>query len=326
MSEFTLSLPASGGQAEGHPRRIGYIMILVTGGAGFVGSHLVPRLTQSEDAVRPGAPSRSGAERRVQVRLLARRGGPLPGAEVIPGDVRDLSAVVAAARGCRAVIHLVGIIRERQGARFEAVHVGGTRNIIRACQEAGIRRLLHMSALGARPRARSRYHRSKWEAEELVRASGLAATIFRPSVMFGSGNGFLPELRSLLHRGPFIPIIGSGTNLLQPIWVEDVVSCFLGALQQPETVGRAFALGGPAAYGFEQLVDLLADAEGVRKPKLHLPPVLLRPAVALLGRFSRFPLTSDQLTMLLEDNVCDITEMCHTFGFSPAPLTDHLAD
>jgi NADH dehydrogenase len=287
-------------------------MILVTGGTGFVGSHLVPRLAQFEEPVR----------------VLARRGGQAgrDGVEAAAGDVRDLSSLLSAVRGCRAVIHLVGIIRERPGARFEEVHVGGARNVIRACQEAGVRRLLHMSALGARPRARSRYHRTKWEAEELVRASGLAATIFRPSVMFGSGNGFLAQMRALLHRGPFIPVIGPGTNLLQPIWVEDVVSCFLGGLQQPETVGHAFELGGPAAYGFEELVDLLAEAEGVSKPKLHLPAGLLRPAAALLGRFSRFPLTSDQLTMLLEDNVCDITEMCHTFGFAPAALTDHLGD
>lgn len=286
-------------------------MILVTGGTGFVGRRLVARLLES------------GA----RVRLLVRSAAAVPGAEVCRGDVRDLAAAVPAARGCQAVIHLVGIIREHKGATFRRVHVGGTRTIVHACQEVGVPRLLHMSALGARPRARSRYHRTKWEAEEIVRASGLAATIFRPSVIFGAGNSFLPQLRSLLHRAPIIPIIGPGTSLLQPIWMEDVVSCFLGALQNADTAGRAYDLGGPETYGFEQLLDLLAQEEGVEKPKLHLPTWLMRPAVAILSRLlPGFPLTSDQLAMLTEDNVCDTTEMRQTFAVEPASLRHHLRD
>ena len=286
-------------------------MILVTGGTGFVGRHLVSRLMEMEE----------------RVRVLARSGDDLPGAEVFHGDVRDLSAVVGAARGCRAVVHLVGIIRESRGASFRALHVDATRTVVRACQEAGVERLLHMSALGARPGARSRYHRTKWRAEELVRASDLAATIFRPSVIFGSGNSFLPRIRDLLRRGRVIPIAGGGMGLLQPIWVEDVVSCFVGALAKPETIGRDYELGGPETYGFEQLVDLLAESEGVKKPKVHLPMWLLRPAVSVMIRVApKLPVTPDQLIMLGEDNACDIREMCETFGIEPASLREHLAD
>ena len=286
-------------------------MILVTGGTGFFGSHLVPRLVSAGE----------------QVRVLARQAATSPGVEMVQGDVRDLSAAVGAARGCRAVIHLVGIIREHQGASFHSLHVGGARNIIRACAEAGVHSLLHMSALGARPRARSRYHRTKWQAEQLVRSSDLVYTIFRPSVMFGAGNGFFPQLRQILRYGPVIPIIGGGTNLLQPVWVEDVATCFLAALDKPATEAHAYQLGGPEVFGFEQLVDILADAEGVKKPKLHLPSLLMRPAVSLLTHLlPNFPITSDQLTMLLEDNICDIAEMRETFGVAPARLEDHLHD
>ncbi len=286
-------------------------MILITGGTGFFGSHLVPRLVTAGE----------------QVRVLARQAAPMSGVEVVAGDVRDLSAVVRAARGCRAVIHLVGIIREQKGADYQSLHVGGTRNIIRSCAEAGVHRLLHMSALGARPRARSRYHKTKWQAEELVRSSGLAATIFRPSIMFGAGNGFFPQLRQILRYGPVIPIIGRGVTALQPIWVEDVASCFLSALDNPATEGHTYQLAGPEVYGFEQLVDLLAEAEGVNKPKLHLPALLMRPAVSLLSHLlPNFPITGDQLTMLLEDNICDITEMQEVFGIEPARLADHLND
>jgi uncharacterized protein YbjT (DUF2867 family) len=286
-------------------------MIFITGGTGFVGRHIVARLARSGEAVR----------------VLARSAAELPGAEMVAGDVTDLASVSAAARGCQAAIHLVGVIRETGGATFRSAHVEGTRTVVEACQRAGVARLLHMSALGSRPDARSRYHQTKWEAEELVRASGLAATIFRPSVMFGAGNSFLPEVRGLLHRGPFIPIIGSGTALLQPIWIEDTVSCFVGALSRPETTGRAYDLGGPEQMTFEELVDVLADADGISKPKLHLPVTVMRAAARIgSGVSRRFPLTPDQLIMLLEDNICDTRPMRETFGIDPAPLRDHLRD
>ncbi len=286
-------------------------MILITGGTGFVGRHLAARLLAQ------GEP----------VRLLARKQVEIAGAEVHPGDVRDVASVVAAARGCRAVIHLVGIIRETRGVTFERVHVGGTRSVIQACQEAGVARLLHMSALGAKPGGTA-YHRTKWAAEELVRASGLAATIFRPAVIFGAGGEFIPTLRQLLHSpSPVIPILGPGLSLLQPIWIEDVATCYLGALDNPETEGRAYELGGPETFGFEELVDLIAADEGVDKRKLHLPLLLARPAVAVLSRLlPNFPITSDQLTMLLEDSVCDIREMRETFGVAPVSLREHLRD
>ncbi len=286
-------------------------MILVTGGTGFVGSHLIPLLIEAGE----------------QVRVLARHPVSLPTVEMVAGDVRDLSAVVGATRGCRAVIHLVGIIREERGLGFEVVHVGGTRNVIRACQEAGVPRLLHMSALGARAGARSRYHRTKWRAEELVRASGLAYTIFRPSVMFGAGNGFLRQIRDLVRRGPVVPIIGDGLSLLQPVWARDAAKCFLAALTAPETKGETYELGGPEVFGFCELVDLVAGAEGIEKPKVHLPVALMRPVVGILSRvLPGFPITGDQLTMLLEDNVCDIGPMCRILGGEPARLADHLED
>lgn len=284
-------------------------MITVTGGTGFVGRHLVTRLLARGE----------------QVRVLARRHAEIPGADTRLGDVRDQASVVAAARGSEAVVHLVGIIRERGGSSFQQVHVEGTRTVVRACKEAGVARLIHMSALGARPGATSRYHRSKWEAEELVRRSELAATIFRPSVIFGEGNTFLPELRRLV-KWPVVPIVGSGMGLLQPIWIEDVVSCFVGALGGPATIGRTYELGGPQTYGFEQLVEMVAEAAGLEMPKLHLPVALARMAAALGRLLPNFPLTADQLKMLLEDNVCDIGEMCEVFGIRPAFLRDHLTD
>jgi nucleoside-diphosphate-sugar epimerase len=134
-------------------------------------------------------------------------------------------------------------------------------------------------------------------------------------------------VRAVARRRPLIPIIGDGMRLLQPIWVEDVVSCFVGALDDSSTAGRAYELGGPESYGFEQLVDLVAEAEEIHTLKVHLPVWLMRPVVGVMGRASSsFPITPDQLKMLLEDSVCDIAEMRDTFGIEPASIRDHLAD
>ena len=285
-------------------------MIFITGGTGFVGRHLVARLLSLGE----------------QARLLARGPADIPGAQVIQGDLTDPSSFAESLEGCRAVIHLVGIIRETGRSTFKRIHVLGTRNVVEACKEAGVTRLLHMSALGAAPDAPSRYHRSKWEAEEIVRQSGLQATIFRPSVIFGAGNAFIPQIRDLLRR-PVTPVIGNGMSLSQPIWVEDVVSCFVEALRKPETIGRFYQLGGPETYGLEQLIDFVAEADGVEKQKIHLPPILVRTVAAVASRLApSFPLTTDQLTMLLEDNICDIAQMQETFGLAPASLTQHLSD
>jgi len=285
-------------------------MIFITGGTGFVGRHLIARLLSLGE----------------QARILARGSADIPGAELVQGDLTDPPSFAGYLKGCRAVIHLVGIIRESGRNTFRRIHVLGTQNVVEACKEAGVTRLLHMSAIGARPDAASRYHRSKWKAEEIVRGSGLEATIFRPSVIFGAGNAFIPQIRDLLRR-PVTPVIGNGMSLSQPIWVEDVVSCFVDALGKPETMRRFYQLGGQETYGFEQLIDLVAEADGVEKPKIHLPPILVRPVAAVMSRLSpRFPLTPDQLTMLLEDNICDIAEMQEMFGLSPASLRDHLSD
>jgi uncharacterized protein YbjT (DUF2867 family) len=285
--------------------------VLITGGTGFVGSRIAARLL------------RQGSE----VRVLARGPADVPGAEVVHGDVTDPDSLSQGFEGCRAVIHLVGIIREAGRVTFERVHVQGTANVIEACRKAGVARLIHMSALGVRSGAPTAYYRSKWRAEGLVRASGLNVTIFRPSVIFGPGSGFLKEIRGIVEKAPVLPIIGRGTSLLQPIWVEDVATCFAKAIGMDRTAGQTYELGGPEVYGFEQLLDLVAAAEGIEKPKIHLPVWLVRIASEVLSRVSsRFPLTPDELTMLLEDNVCDIAEMKHAFSVQPAPLTKHLSD
>lgn len=219
----------------------------------------------------------------------------------------------------------MGIIAERRlrGETFEQVHVEGTRRVVEACRAAGVRRLVHMSALGARANAVSRYHQTKWAAEELVRESGLDWTIFRPSVIHGPEGEFMGLLKTLACglSVPVMPHFGDGQYRVQPVSVRDVATCFVRSLGMPETVGKTYELGGPEAMSWKGLYRVCRETmPGAKlwKPVVGQPvPVakLLAMTVMrlpILPRALRFNL--DQVQMSQEDSVCDIGPVEETFG------------
>jgi NADH dehydrogenase len=290
--------------------------IFVTGGTGFVGKAVIHALQAHGFVAR--CLVRTGSEQRL-------RG--FEGIERVPGDVLIPEGLAASLEGCAAVIHLVGIIREHpgRGITFERLHTSATAHVLEAARAAGVRRYLHMSALGTRPDARSRYHRTKWEAEELVRRSGLEWTIFRPSVIYGPGDGFVTMLARVIRRLPVVPIIGDGKYRLQPVPVEQIAEAFAAALHQPATIGQTFEAGGPRPYPFTEIVDLIGAAVRKRRVrKVYQPLSVMRPLVAALERLPFFPLTSDQLLMLHEDNVCDPGPFFRAFKLSPIEFPDGL--
>ncbi len=217
--------------------------------------------------------------------------------------------------GCTAAIHLVGIVKEDPGAgaTFERAHRRATERMIAACREIGIRRLVHMSALGAREGATTPYHRSKWEAEQAVRGSGLDWTIFRPSLIFGPGDGFTGALAPLVKRLPLFPVFGDGTYRLQPISLAEVVHCIVSSLDDPTTVKQTYELGGPEALTYDEVVRRIARALGVRRTLVHLPLGLSRALVSAIQHLPGAPITRDQLTMLLEGSTCDTRTVVLTF-------------
>jgi NADH dehydrogenase len=243
-----------------------------------------------------------------------------PGVELAQGDVTEEASLPSAAAGIHTAIHLVGIIRESKGRTFEDMHTRATQALIRACVQGGVRRFIYISAVGADENAASRYHHTKWQAEEAVKRSGLEYLILRPSIICGPGDGFVTMLVDMLKGGRVFPIIGSGEYQLQPVWVQDLHTCIIEALAEAPVWNRTYEIGGPEAMTFNQVVEQVMQVSGIRRRRVHLPLWLMSPAVAVLQRFPAFPLTSDQLLMMQQGNVCDIGPMRHDFGVEPAPF------
>lgn len=284
--------------------------IFLVGGTGFVGGHLRSVLREYGHELRLLTHRRHAACEEGVVAVL--------GDATRPETYRD------ALKGCDAVINLLGIIREfpGQGVTFQRLHVQATGHVLQAVQEAGIRRYLHMSALGARADAPSAYHRSKFQAEELVKASGLDWTIFRPSVIFGPKDDFINKLAAMVDTLPVVPVIGSGNYRLQPIAGDDVARCFTMALTMAETVGKAYDLCGCDRFSYRELLDVIGSVFGTYHVRILPVPLSLMVFLArLLQRFRFFPVTTDQISMLLEESMCD-GSWRGTFHFEPVGLAE----
>ena len=290
--------------------------VLVTGGTGFVGPHVVHALRASETPVRALVrdPAHAG-------RLTSW------GVDLAAGDVTDPASLQAACDGVDAVIHLVAIIKGAP-ADFERVMAEGTRNVVVAAQAAGVRRFVLASALGLDERTKDAvpYFAAKWEMERAVRESGLEHVIFRPSFVFGREGGVLPTFIRLARLAPVTPIIGPGTQRLQPIWVEDLAEYYARALVEPAAANRTFDLGGPEAVSWNEFWERLKRVLGVRRPSLHVPFGAMRLQATLTERLPGAPVTRDQLTMLaLGDNVVtDANAAVETFQLPLVPLDEQL--
>lgn len=282
--------------------------VLLVGGSGFIGSALAAHLSQ--EAVRVRIPTRS--LRRVSTKQRA-----LPGVEYCEADVNDPASLAQLMAGCDVVVNLVGIL-QGQAADFQHAHVDLTASLLAACEQSGVRRYLHMSALGADLHGPSHYQRSKAAAEELVRQSALQWTIYRPSVVFGAGDQFLNLFARMQRFLPVFPLAGAQSRF-QPVWVEDVARAFVAGVQRPDLVGQTLSLVGPAVYTLSELVQLAGRYAGVRRAVLPLPDWAARLQASVLSVLPSPPISHDNLDSLTVDNV-DPAGFPALLGWEPAAL------
>lgn len=289
--------------------------VLLAGGTGFVGRHLARRLLA----------------RGHRVRLLSRHapsGRVEPGAEWREADLTRPATLEGAARGCDAVVHLVGIADEKGGASFRLVHVEGTRHLLAEAERAGVERFVYLSAVGARGDG-GPFFRTKYEAELLVRDAAPGHVIFRPSVIYGPDDHFTSALRSLLRGLPVFPILGVGSLRLQPVSIEDVADALVQAVERPELEWRTFELVGPERLKFAKIVRVVARALRLERPVLHLPPTLARPVLWAVQRLGLpAPLTAQQLEMFREASLLRRGDnpLRTVFHLEPLPFRDAVED
>jgi uncharacterized protein YbjT (DUF2867 family) len=287
-------------------------VVLVTGAAGFVGTHVCRELTQ----------------RGVRVRALVRSPGkaaerltPLP-VDVHVGDVRDEGAMRRAMQGCDAVVHLAAIAIERRGQTYEDVNAGGTQRVLDTMRTAGVRRIIQMSQNFAASASPHRFLRSKGVAEDAVRASATDWTVLRPSVIFGREDEFVNVLARLVRLSPLLyPLPGGGKARFQPIAADDVARVVAAALEHTTTVRRAYDLGGPAQLTLRQMVERVLVAMGARRVLVPIPTALLRPLIAVAQRLlPKPPVTTELLDLLAVDNVVNGNALRDEFHVAPTPF------
>ena len=290
--------------------------IYILGGTGFVGRHLAAMLAAAGHEVFVVTRHR---ERHKNLLVL-------PTAHLVEGDIRNAALLRREFRGCDAVINLVGILNERgrSGRGFERAHVELPRTIVQACRDSGVRRLLHMSALGASLDASSHYLRSKARGESLVMASegeGLHVTVFRPSVIFGRGDSFTNRFVRLLHATPLAFPLACPDVRLQPVYVEDVARAFALALDDHRTYGQGYSLCGPQVYSLRQIVEYLAGLAGVRRRIIALGDGLSRLQASILEFVPGKPFSLDNYRSLKRDSICE-GGFPAVFGITPSSLED----
>jgi uncharacterized protein YbjT (DUF2867 family) len=270
-------------------------MILVTGASGYLGSHILKQLAQTDQPVRALVRSRAWAE--AEGRLAGHK------IEWAEGDVTRPETLAAAVKRIDSLIHTVAIAIEKGGRTYEAINYQGTVNVVEAAKAAGVRRFVNISQLGADPGLPYRFLASKGKAQAYVAASSLEWTAFRPSVMWGPEDEFANTFARLVALTPLIfPIIGNGQAAFQPVWVDDVATAVVKCLDDPATLRQEYELGGPEVLTIAEIERRTLRAIGARRLMIPTPIPLLRIAVALMGVLPSPPVTTSLLDLLSVDN------------------------
>ncbi len=285
--------------------------VAVVGATGFVGTSVVPQLAGAGHRV--VAISRNGIRRSEWPASVAARSG-----DVVTG--RGLGAAL---EGVDVVVHLVAIPRETRGRTFEDVNVRGTERVVEASRAAGVRRIVHVSAMGVTDDPKLAYLSSKWRGEQAVRESGLEWVVLRPSLLFGPGDGFFNLVKVTLRwwSPGIVAIPGKGDARFQPLAVDEVAIAIERSVSDPERAGSVYEIGGPAHVTYREIVDEVMAATGMRRLKVGMPIPLISALTAVTDRvLPVFPVSHDQISSLQRPNYTEIDAFERAFGVRPRPM------
>ena len=289
--------------------------IFISGGTGFIGSHSARRLIEAGH----------------QVRLLRDKGAghakdlASEQTSFVDGNILEPGSLSGLMEGCDAAINFVGIIMEVGQATFERIHVQGLRNLVEEAKRSDVKRFIHISALGTSDRPASEYFRTKWEGEQLLKNSGVDYVIFRPSLVFGPEDKFFNMLKPMMHL-PVIPVPGDGKTKFQPIYVEDIASCMVQAVEKEEPLNGIWEIGGSKQFTYDEMLDRMADVlDKAHRLKLHIPMPLMMVVARVVEKLFKKPfVTRDQLKMLSLDNATSQNAITEVFGIQPHRFSETL--
>jgi NADH dehydrogenase len=267
----------------------------VFGGSGFIGRYVVKRLVRKGYVVR-------AAVRDTEAALFLKPMGAV--GQVVPlyASVTNEATVQRAVDGAEIVVNLVGILAESRGATFQAIHADGAGRVARLAAAAGVRRMVHVSAIGADQASPSRYAQSKAAGEVAVRQGFPGATILRPSIVFGAEDAFFNRFGEMARMSPIMPVIAGNTRM-QPVYVGDVADAVIAGLAWADGAGAIYELGGPRVWTFREILGYVLQQTGRRRPMVTMPMGIARLQASLMELLPGKPLTRDQLLMLSRDNV-----------------------
>jgi len=282
------------------------VRISVLGGTGFIGGHLVRRLL---------------ADKHQLTLLTNKRALDLSLSDqfaTVPGRFENYDALKAVVSGAEVVYHLVGLIAETKSKTFKRTVAEGTAKLVDVCRECGVRKIIYLSAIGTEEHAATRYHQTKYLAEQAIINSGIDYTILRPSLIFGEGDGFVSMLNRMIKSSWFTPVIGDGRYLFQPVYIDDLIEALAQSATNDAAKKQTIEIVGAEKLEYVQILNILKARLNKKRVNLHLPFLFMKFVAGTMEPFLKpAPLTRDQLTMMRQGNVGDPTAMKRIFNIEP---------
>lgn len=293
-------------------------LMLVLGATGFLGKFVIDKMIAADYPLR--VVTRGGADWQNSIVSTLRH----KGVDVIIGDITDQEIVEKAVEGTSAIVNMAGCFLESRDGAYDEVNVDLVDQLAELGTAAGVQRVIHVSCLGARRDADCRYFKTKWDGEEIVRNSKQYWTIFRPSFIFGKRFPFLEHLKPIITFKLFLPMIGGGTNSIQPVFVEDVADCIVQSIYKRDCVGKSFDLVGPDDYSMLELLEMTRRAMDIGGPTMNLPSQFSGKTMNMMAKALPRSILTNDLAGMMSDDACSTQEdMLENFEVRNASMREY---